>query len=162
MARLYPNKMKILKLSLILLTILTLTACGPKDTTQEQKLPETTVEINGVKVKAEVVKTRDEIQKGLSGRQSLEKDKGMLFVYDEPGRYTFWMKGMKFPLDLIWIRDDKVVDFDLNVPIVKNGQKLPEYMPLNEVNYVLEVNAGFVKEHGIKQGDEVKIKLDKD
>jgi len=153
--------MKTLKLLLILTAILTLTACGSK-APQTEKLSEASVKINDVKIKAEVVKTQAEIQKGLSGRASLAQDKGMLFVYDEPGRYAFWMKGVKFPLDFIWIRDDKVVDLDLNVPIVKNGQKPTEYMPLNEVNYVLEVNAGFVEKHGIKQGDTVKIKLDKD
>lgn len=153
--------MKTLKLSLILITILMLTAC---DSTNPgaPKLPTATIEINDVKIETEVVKTQAEIQKGLAGRESLDEDKGMLFAFEAPGRYSFWMKGMKFPLDFIWIRDGQVVDLDLNVPIVANGQTPPEYLPLEEVNYVLEVKAGFIEEHGIKQGDAVEIKLDKD
>lgn len=151
--------MKTFKLLLILTTILTLAACS---TTTTKKLPTTNVEVGGVKVKAEVVKSQAEIQKGLSGRESLGEGKGMLFAFEDPGRYSFWMKNMKFPLDFIWILDNKVVDLDLNVPIATNGQKPSEYMPLSEVNYVLEVNAGFIESHGIKPGDPVKIKLDKD
>ena len=150
--------MKPFKFLIILTVILALTGCG---TTATKKLPTTNVEINGVKVKAEVVKTQTDVQKGLSGREFLDEDKGMLFAFETPDRYAFWMKDVSFPLDFIWILDDKVVDLDLNVPIVTNGQKPPEYMPLSAVNYVLEVNAGFIESHGIKPGDSVKIKLDK-
>src|SRR5690349_12394377 len=52
-----------------------------------------------------VAKTPEEREKGLSGRDSLAQNSGMLFVFDHPDTYTFWMKGMKFPLDMIFIKD---------------------------------------------------------
>lgn len=109
-------------------------------------------------VKIELANTTELRAKGLGGRDSLDPDSGMLFVFEKPGKYQFWMKGMKFPLDLIYIREAKVVDILEKVPPPQPGQteaSLARYQPVTDVDMVLEVNAGFVASHTIKVGDKV-------
>jgi len=78
----------------------------------------------------------------------------MLFLFDKSGRYAFWMKDMKFPLDFIWIAGDKVVDIDENIPPDYSGTLKPE----TPVDKVLEINAGVCEKYGIKKGDEVRLR----
>jgi uncharacterized membrane protein (UPF0127 family) len=112
--------------------------------------------IAGVRLSVEVVDTLAERGRGLSGREMLPENNGMLFVFDTPGRYGFWMYGMKFPLDIIWIDERlRVVYF------VENAQPCVNicetYEPPEDALYVLEVNAGFVKKYGLKVGDVVEL-----
>jgi len=93
---------------------------------------------------------------GLSGRPSLEGDEGMLFIFPAPGTYGFWMQGMRFPLDIIWIRGDRVVGFAENAP-VPTGADPPTFLPPEPVDRVLEINAGLVAARGIKIGDKIEI-----
>lgn len=116
------------------------------------------IEIGGTTVKTEIVSDAADMQKGLSNRESLEKDKGMLFVFSEPGQTAFWMKDMKFPLDIIWIQDNEVVDIAANLPPLA-GDYVATYSPRVPAKYALEVNAGFAAEHGVKIGDKVNIKF---
>jgi uncharacterized membrane protein (UPF0127 family) len=112
--------------------------------------------IAGVRLSVEVADTPAERGRGLSGREMLPENSGMLFVFDTPGRYGFWMYGMKFPLDIIWIDERlRVVYF------VENAQPCVNicetYEPPADALYVLEVNAGFVKKYGLKVGDVVEL-----
>ncbi len=93
---------------------------------------------------------------GLSGKKSLAQDAAMLFVYDQPGRYSFWMKGMEFPLDFIWIKENTVIDITKNVSI-PNGQPLKRYESIEPVDKILEINAGQTDMLGITIGDSVKF-----
>ncbi|MBI2616899.1 DUF192 domain-containing protein [Candidatus Gottesmanbacteria bacterium] len=95
--------------------------------------------------------------KGLSGKTSMPSNFGMLFLFPEANYHTFWMKDMKFPLDFIWIRNHIIVDLTQEVPppVDKLETSLPTYSPREVVNAVLEVNAGFVGQHGIRIGDAV-------
>lgn len=88
---------------------------------------------------------------GLSGRESMPKNEGMLFIFDRPGRYAFWMKGMKFPLDFIWISGDKITEITGKVGIDQMNLR-----PQQPVDKILEVNSGWAAEHQIKIGDTVK------
>lgn len=112
---------------------------------------------DGYSVMVQVVKSNKAKRKGLSDRQSLGSDKGMLFVYNNFEKHTFWMKDMLFPIDIIWIENDKVVGYDENL--------LPEYPAKTiyssdfPINRVLEVNAGFVREHGLEIGDLLDITI---
>lgn len=95
--------------------------------------------------------------KGLSGRIFLPKDSGMLFIYEKPGFYKFWMKEMQFPLDFIWIRDDKIVDITENVPIPdKINRTLPLYTSQYPADKILEVDAGLIKSIGVRIGEKIK------
>ncbi len=117
------------------------------------------VRIDGLVIEAEVARTSEERAQGLSGRSALPESAGMLFVFQEERRPGFWMKGMRFPLDFIWIsRDRRVVDITRDVPPPEPGTldgALPLYQPAEPVLYVLEVNAGIVGEAGLRVGDAV-------
>lgn len=113
-------------------------------------------------IKAEVADTVAKRTKGLGDRAKLEIGTGMLFVFEQPGKYRFWMKGLQFPLDFIWIKDNKVVDILTNVPVPPDGASdnaLPTYEPITEVDKILEVNAGFVEFNNIQVGDLVEIQV---
>lgn len=97
---------------------------------------------------------------GLSGRDGLGENSGMLFVFDHSDFYDFWMKDMKFPLDIIWIKNNKVADLEENVPPPLAGApdaSPPVYKPEAPADSVLEVKAGFAGKNQVKIGDEVKI-----
>ena len=100
-----------------------------------------------------------EKQTGLSERDSLPSGTGMLFLYDEEGVRSFWMRGMRFPLDFVWIKADcTVLETTLNVPPPEQGtptSSLPLYLPSQPILHVLEVNAG--EAQGIRPGDQVRF-----
>lgn len=126
----------------------------PQSTTYKQLV------INDAKLKVEVADTQEKRRKGLGGRESLASDSGMLFVFEKEDQYPFWMKGLKFPLDFVWIKGDKVVDILQNIPSPTPGQKdesLPIYQSKVAVDKVLEVNGGVVERLKIKVDDSVKI-----
>ena len=126
---------------------------------QNQKVTE--VKIGETLFNVEIADNTEKRKKGLGGRESLATGSGMLFVYQTPDKYIFWMKSVSFPLDFIWIRSSQVVDIIKNVPGAKPGQsddELPRYAPNQPVDMILEVNGGFVEAHGIKVGDKVEIK----
>lgn len=115
------------------------------------------VMINGHVIKVEIANTPESRMKGLSGREKLGKDEGMFFIMDDKRYHTFWMDGMKFPIDVIWIADNKVVDLTKNAPIPIEGENIPVFKPAVEVDKVLEVNAGYIDANNIQLGDEVGI-----
>lgn len=118
--------------------------------------------INGKKITAEVADDDIKRVNGLSYRDELDKNSGMLFVFEEPERPYFWMKDMNFSLDIIWIKDNKIIGIDKNIATPNPNtplQQLTLYSPTDVVNYVLEVNGGFCDEKGIKVGDAIQIKI---
>jgi len=116
------------------------------------------VVVDGVKIAVEIADTPAERNKGLSGRSGLAPEAGMLFVFEEPSTQPFWMSGMDFPLDLVWIGADlKVNEIHSAEPCLPGDCKL--IMPEDPASYVLEVNKGFCMGHGIEAGDEVTLQL---
>lgn len=115
------------------------------------------VSINGKNILVEIAKTPAEQAAGLGFRDSLGKDDGMLFIFEEEIMPGFWMKSMEFPIDIVWISGDAVVGVSENIqpPTGAADENLTVYSPPEPVNYVLEVNAGIVAENGIKIGDKV-------
>ena len=61
------------------------------------------VKIKDLVIHVDLAITPDEQSKGLSIKNTLNDSDGMLFPFDTPGDYSFWMKDMKFPIDIIWI-----------------------------------------------------------
>ena len=95
---------------------------------------------------------------GLSDRPSMPLDDGMLFIFPIAAQYSFWMKDMHFPLDMIWIKDGTIVDISHDVPVPPPGAaltSLPTFKPQAPVDQVLEVNAGLAAKYGWKRGDGV-------
>lgn len=97
--------------------------------------------------------------RGLSGRDGLEMNEGMLFLFSKPGYQSFWMKGMLMPIDIIWIQGDKIVGFERDAqpePGVRRG-RLKNYLPPEAVDKVLEVSAGTVERLDIQVGETATI-----
>lgn len=108
----------------------------------------------------EIANTKEKRNKGLGYRESLASDSGMLFIHDNSQKYTYWMKGMEFPIDIMWISGDTIADFIPNVPIPVEGQTdetLERYSSTVDVNRVLETNAGFINEKNIQKGDKIVV-----
>jgi len=90
--------------------------------------------------------------RGLSGRESLPEKNGMLFIFSGPAKRGFWMPDMHFSLDIVWIKGDAIVGIAENVPPAGFGE--PEiYYPPEEIDKVLEINAGSAKKYTLKIGD---------
>jgi len=115
-----------------------------------------------VEVFVEVADTPWERSRGLSDRDMLPDGRGMLFVFENPGKYAFWMYRMRFPLDIIWVSEDgRVVHIVENAPPCPANGPCPSYQPSEDALYVVEVNAGFAEKHGIRLGSKVHIDLAK-
>lgn len=115
--------------------------------------------VNGTKINLLLAKSEQDRIKGLSGRKGLDTNQGMLFVWDKKGIYPFWMKGMLFPIDIIYIDDNSVVYIVKNAPApAGQAQVLTIYKPDTEANYVLEVNAGTTDKLNIKKGSKITFK----
>lgn len=109
-------------------------------------------------LRIEVADTDAKRSRGLGFRTSLATDSGMLFEHSQIKKYTYWMKGMEFPIDFIWILDNKIVDIISEVPPPIKGQTddtLERYSPTVSVNRVLETNAGFTAKNNIQIGDQI-------
>jgi len=107
----------------------------------------------------EVAETPKEREQGLSDRKNLCLDCGMLFIFDQPGIYPFWMRRMYFDIDILWIADDRVVDVTLGAKVSSKEEfAAPKtfYRSRVPIDKVLVVDAGWVEKHGIKAGDVVK------
>ncbi len=113
-----------------------------------------TAQIGDSKINLIIADSDDERVKGLSGRNNLAKNQGMLFVFDKKDTYGFWMKNMKFPLDIIYIDDSTVVDLVVNAKPASDSS-LVIFKPEKPVNYVLELNAGDAKKYNIKKGTKI-------
>lgn len=110
-----------------------------------------TVKLNQQEYKVVAAITPDQQRQGLSDRQYIGAE-GMLFFIDPVRQPTFWMKDMRFPLDFIWIRGDKVVDVHKNVQPPSDEFTMEYVSPNQEVDYVLEVPAGFIEEQDVVIG----------
>ncbi len=129
----------------------------PMDQTQKTI---TKVEVGGTTIAVEVESTEAAREHGLSGRTSLAPNSGMLFVFEQPGMYGFWMKDMNFAIDMIFAdasgrivtiaHDATPESYKQNPPVV--------FYPAAPILYVLEVPAGFAAAHTIEEGQVLQLK----
>jgi uncharacterized membrane protein (UPF0127 family) len=104
---------------------------------------------------AELVDTDAEQHLDLAGRDSLAEGRGMLFVSKQEERTGMWMKGMRFPIDILWFNSDyRLVSVARNV---EPGSYPEVYWPARPAQYVLEVRAGFVTQYNIAHGDRITV-----
>lgn len=113
-----------------------------------------TAEIRGQKFSLLVAKSDKDKQVGLSKYKDLPQNKGMVFLFDKPGSYPFWMKDMKFPIDILFIKKNKIVTIYKNIPI----NNLTIYSPKESADKVLEINAGLSDKYSFAPGDSVTFK----
>lgn len=112
---------------------------------------------NGKIITVETAETDFQRAQGLMFRKNLANDTGMLFIFDEEDFHSFWMKNTLISLDMIWIDSDfRIMYFAQNVPPCKSDP-CPSYQPMFKARYVLEVNAGFVKQEKLKLDDKLKF-----
>ena len=111
-----------------------------------------TVRIEGISFNTEVVKTLDEQRRGLSGRPCIPDNQAMLFVYQEPKRICFWMKEMRFPIDMVWLdAEQKIMTIWESVEPSTYPQ---EFCPDGPARYVLEFQAGTARKHHFSKGQQ--------
>lgn len=107
-----------------------------------------------VRVRVELAQTPEQRQRGLMYRKQLAPDAGMLFIFERPQHNVFWMHNTYLPLDMIFITPEWEV-----LGIVENATPqtdTPRQVP-GLSSYVLEVNAGFSRQHGIAAGAKIKL-----
>ncbi len=112
-----------------------------------------TITVGTTSVIVEVADTPPKQTKGLSRRDMLAQGHGMLFVYSEKAERYFWMKDMRFPLDVLWIADDVVIGMQQNILYEPVQGQIVRFQSLKPADRVLEVNAGWIAENGVKIGD---------
>jgi uncharacterized membrane protein (UPF0127 family) len=110
-----------------------------------------------VSVTVELARSVQEQVRGLSGRRELKPGHGMLFVYARPQPVGIWMKDMRFALDILWIRDGRIVRIEEHAPPLVPGG--PERVYTATADLVLEVPAGFSARESIRVGDPVKVDM---
>jgi uncharacterized protein len=108
----------------------------------------------------EIVRDEKAQQIGLTKYTSIKETQGMLFIFEQPGNYSFWMKNMKFSIDIIFIHDDTIVSIAPDAQPLKNDAQSPQiYKPGEPTDKVLEIQSGLSKKSNIKVGDKVKFEL---
>lgn len=114
-----------------------------------------TIEIAGKTILITVADTEEERMRGLSGKERLHENEGMLFVFTSESRYGFWMKDMRFPIDIIWLSvDGTIVDMHADL----SPSTYPEiFRPREPVRYVLELPAGFAELNSLETGDRIEL-----
>jgi hypothetical protein len=111
--------------------------------------------IGEVIIPVEIRRTPAELSAGLSGRLGLPPNQGMLFIFKRKDYHSFWMPDMNFPIDIIWITGGKIVGIHDNVSNDFDPKNPVYYHPPQPVEYVLEVNAGFMEKNNLTVGDVV-------
>ncbi|MEW6778056.1 MAG: DUF192 domain-containing protein, partial [Bdellovibrionota bacterium] len=141
-----------------------LAACPPEEkagpgekeeSPTEGKLPRGALTFEGgPEIQIEIATAPEELRIGLSYREKLCGLCGLYFVFPEEQTQTFWMRRMRFPIDILWLRAGKVAGTSENLPPPKDPNapewSLPRYESPVPVRHVLEVPAGFVQKHGLR------------
>ena len=122
----------------------------------QKSTPTSEVIIGDEKVMVTIADTPALQDRGLGGVKALLQNEGMLFVFPKPDLYTFWMKDMLIPIDIIWFDTNRhIVDVWENAKPSSYPEARP---PRAEAQYVLEVQAGFFARHALKRGDVLELK----
>jgi len=118
------------------------------------------IKINQQEIKAEIAATFKQQYQGLSNRESLCGDCGMLFNFSDSGPRSFVMRNMNFPLDIIFIDNGVIKNIAAQLePEKENPQNI--YESNGPVNQVLEVNGGYCDKYNIQPGDRVDIDFER-
>jgi uncharacterized membrane protein (UPF0127 family) len=134
---------------------------GPTPTVSTSPVSTTPVlHLPGKDISLLIADTEEKRELGLGQRASLPEDQAMIFIFDKPGIYEFWMKDMKFPIDIIWLDANNTIVY---VESSVSPESYPDttYSPDKDSLYVLEANAGFLEKNNLKVGDKLSIDLKK-
>ena len=118
------------------------------------------VTVNGLVLVTDISVTNEQRTKGLSEKDDLAENEAMLFVFGSEAKHTFWMKDMKFPIDIIWIDSDKtIIHIENNLQPCSSEVLCPTYKPNDDSMYVLETVGGFAEKYNILKGTRVGFEL---
>ena len=122
-----------------------------------------TVKLGDQEVKLEVASSKEEIENGLMYRTSMPETQGMVFLFHPHRPVAFWMYHTLISLDMLFVRDGKIVKICKQVPPCKSEDpsKCPTYPAEStiDVSEVIEVNGGYCERHGVKEGDSVQFEF---
>jgi uncharacterized membrane protein (UPF0127 family) len=114
---------------------------------------------SGKVFQTEVMVSDEDRAMGLMFRPSLPADRALLFVFEGLDFHGIWMKNCKFPIDIVWLDENReTVHVAAAVPPCKS-EPCPVYQPLRRAAYVIEMNAGQAKNNKIKIGAKVDFTL---
>jgi uncharacterized membrane protein (UPF0127 family) len=105
-------------------------------------------------IRVEVAATPDTREKGLMFRESLPPNTGMLFIFPETRRLSFWMKNTYIPLSIAFLDDDGII---LNIEPMAPRDETSRTLSRGPARYALEMQQGWFEEHGVKAGDRVPL-----
>ncbi len=109
--------------------------------------------VDDYRLKVDIAGTPQQQQTGLAIKSNLNENEGMLFPFATESYQAFWMKDMKFPIDIMWIdKNNTIVYVQPNLPPCISNQNCPIYQPNVKVIYVLETVAGFAQKHHVQVG----------
>jgi uncharacterized membrane protein (UPF0127 family) len=121
------------------------------------------VTLSNVTLVADIAETNEQRTKGLSVKDTLDENEGMLFLFKTPSKHSFWMKNMKFPIDIIWISEyHEVVHVEHSLEPCKPHSFCPTYKPDRDALYVLETVAGFAQKYNVTENDYVDFQLEEE
>lgn len=109
----------------------------------------------GQKIAAEVMMRQDDMARGMMHRPQLPADRGLLFIFAKPGKYTFWMLNVRVPLDIVWMDRNRAI-----TEIVRNAEPcaaLPcrSYGTHEQSQFVLELAGGMAEKYGLAPGQTI-------
>lgn len=117
-----------------------------------------TLFFGGNAISVEVADTQAARERGLSGRACIQAGQGMLFTFDEAAIHPFWMNEMRFPIDIIWIRNGVVVEVAADLPPPSETFWVPAtHQPSEPADMVLELKAGEAARLGLSPGTPIDI-----
>jgi uncharacterized membrane protein (UPF0127 family) len=118
---------------------------------------DTTITVGNNTIDAEIPENAQKKDIGLSGRACIGADQGMLFVFDKPDQYNFWMKDMKFPIDIVWLDDKKNT---IGVTPSLSPSTYPQtFTSKSPAKYVLEIQSGRAQQLNVVEGTQLQFNL---
>ncbi len=114
------------------------------------------VQVNNMTLGVILATEPSEQSKGLAVKDSMNEKEGMLFIFKNPQKHSFWMKDMKFPIDIIWADPTgKIVHIEKNLQPCVFLLPCTSYSPKSDSLYVLEVVSNFTNKYDVKIGDQI-------
>ncbi len=127
---------------------------------EENKINSSSVTIKNLNINVDLAQTSDQQAKGLSIKNTLNENEGMLFIFDTLKKHSFWMKDMKFPIDIIWINSNhEIVYIEKNIQPCIFFPICTSYSPPEDSKYVLEVTSNYTTKNNINIGDDVDFNI---
>jgi uncharacterized membrane protein (UPF0127 family) len=112
--------------------------------------------LNNIEVDVKVVSSETELRIGLSGKEKISLNEGMLFVFEKPEILSFWMKGVNFPLSIGFFDENQTL-IETKEMQVCIGPPYPIYKSSRKAMYALEVPLGFFINNSIQNGTRFKL-----